>query len=178
MKQSSLKTILFILFFSLLSIQANKADTIEVDFTFTLHLYEDGNGNDLIAYPVQIYEDGKLKKKLVSSDKGFVKFFCLVNKEYKIVLVGKDDFVEKFLMIDTRNIDLHNWKHKNTEQVSLRYDVEVRLFKMKNPACQNFDFLKEEPCMLMRYDSEYDDFHDFATKELENKIKLELKKKC
>ena len=89
----------------------------------------------------------------------------------------KEEFVEKYLIIDTRNIDFHNWKYKNTEQVSLRYDVDLKVFKSKG-TCQDFGFLKEEPCMLMKYDSEYDDFHDFAPETLKNKIKNELKKKC
>lgn len=158
--------------------EANHAETLEVDFTFTLHLFEDGNGKDIVGHSVHIFEDGKLKRKVISADKGLVKFYCQANKEYKIVLVGNDDFVEKFLLIDTRNIDLKNWKYKSTSQVSLRYDVDVRLLRMNNPSCQDFSFLKEEPCLMMRYDSEYDDLHDFATKELESKIKAELKKKC
>jgi hypothetical protein len=172
------KISLLILFLCLLLQEANQAETLEVDFTFTLHLFDEASGADIIGQPVQVFEDGKLKRKVVSVEKGLVKFYCQINKEYRIVVSPKDDYVEKFLVIDTRNIDLNNWKYKNTPQVSLRYEVELRLFKMKNPACQDFNFLKEEPCMMMRYDSEYDDLHDFATKELENKIKAELKKKC
>jgi len=154
-----------------------KADTIEVDFTFTLHLIDDSKGKDLLNSPVHIYEDGKLKKKIISGEEGLAKFFCKPDKEYKIVLVGHEEFVEKYLLIDTRNIDFHNWKYNNTEQVSLRYDIDVKVFKTKG-SCQDFDFLKEEPCMLMKYDTEYNDFHDFAPEPLRNKIKEELKKKC
>ena len=101
-----------------------------------------------------------------------------IDKEYKIVLVPKDDYVEKLIIIDTRNIDVHNWKYKNTPQVSLKYEVDVRLFKQNKENCQDFSFLKEEPVMFMKYDSEYDDFHDFATQELASRIKKERKKKC
>jgi hypothetical protein len=91
--------------------------------------------------------------------------------------LSKDDYVAKHILFDTRNIDLVNWKYKATGQVSLKYDIDVRLFK-SGGACQDFSFLDNEAVMIMKYDTEYDDFHDFAQKELETKIKAELKKKC
>jgi hypothetical protein len=169
--------ILFFLFFLSSLFYKVEAETVEVDITFTLHLFDDDKGIDLVGTPVQIFEDDVLRKKLFTDEKGITKFYCKLDKEYKIKFPPQNNYVEKLIIIDTRNIDLQNWKYKKTPQVSLKYDVDVRLF-MQNGECKDFSFLKEEPVMYMKYDTEYDDFHDFSTNILAEKIKEERKKKC
>ena len=172
------KFLLIFFFISFLPLVFNSnAATDEVDFTITIHLFDDKLKVDLEGFILQIYEDGKARKKVNSVTGGIAKFFLKVDKEYKIVFLSKDDYVAKHILFDTRNIDLVNWKYKATGQVSLKYDIDVRLFK-SGGACQDFSFLDNEAVMIMKYDTEYDDFHDFAQKELETKIKAELKKKC
>jgi len=154
------------------------AQTQEVDFTFTLHLFDEDLGIDLENHAVQIFEDSARKKKIISGAKGLAKFFLKVVKQYRIVLTGNDNYVEKIILIDTRNIDYRNWKYKHTTQVSLKYHVEVRMFKEHPEKCQDYSFLKTEPVMYLKYDSEYDDLHDFSEVQLEARIKKERKRKC
>jgi hypothetical protein len=76
--------------------------------------------------------------------------------------------------VDTRNIDLKNWKYHKAKQFKYKYDIQIKLFEKES--CENFKFLAEKPIIHLQYSAEKKDIVDLADTKLSKQIKRERKK--
>jgi hypothetical protein len=101
-----------------------------------------------------------------------------LDNDYELVVVSSDNYIEKTLQIDTRNIALQNWKYKNSKNVSIGYEVQIQLFKPIALSCQNFAFLEKSPEMYLKYNANAKDIIDIVGDNVINQIKKERRKSC
>jgi len=154
------------------------AQTSAVQFPFSFHVFDEDTNLDLAEYELVLTEDGKPVKTIVTNEKGIVKYIFKIDKQYSIQVKSKNDYIGKTIFIDTRNINLSDWKYKKFETFSLEYDIHIKLFKQSDLRCQNFEFLKQTPVIFLKYDSNKKDILDVASDDIISQIKKERKHKC
>ena len=153
------------------------SQTQEVKLPFKFHVFDLDTKKDVAELPVNIFANDTLIKTIYTDESGKFSYVFFKEKNYKIVFTSKFDYLEKIILVDTRNIDYLNWKYKNENHVNIPFDIESSMFKLKNK-CQDFTFLKTIPVMDLRYDPKTLDFFDFSKDDLITRIKKERKKKC
>jgi hypothetical protein len=153
------------------------SQTQEVKLSFKFHIFDLDTKKDVVKLPVNIFVNDTLIKTINTDESGKFSYLFYKEKSYKIVFTATADYIEKIILIDTRNIDYLNWKYKKEDHVNIPYDIESSMIKPKNK-CQDFTFLKTIPVMDLRYDPKTLDFFDFSKDELITRIKKEMKKKC
>jgi hypothetical protein len=153
------------------------SQTQELKLPFKFHVFDLDTKKDVAELPVNIFANDTLIKTFYTDESGKFSYVFLKEKTYKIVFTSNFDYLEKIILVDTRNIDYLNWKYKNENHVNIPFDIESSMFKLKN-RCQDFTFLKTIPVMDLRYDPKTLDFFDFSKDELITRIKKERKKKC
>jgi len=150
--------------------------TESVYFDFSFKTFDEDKGNNLEDIDIQIFENGKLIKTLRTARDGRAFYNFELNKEYEVVISGKSKYIEKKILVDTRNIDLKNWKYHKAKQFKYKYDIQIKLFEKES--CENFKFLAEKPIIHLQYSAEKKDIVDLADTKLSKQIKRERKKNC
>ena len=93
---------------------------------------------------IEVYENGNLIKKLTTDRDGKAYQNFELNREYDIKInPGGGMYIQKWVKLDTRNIDLHAWKFKNRKEFRYYYQIEINLFEPER--CEQFAFLDQQP---------------------------------
>ncbi len=173
-----MKKISFFLFllFSLVGFKSQVHATESVYFDFSFKTFNEDNGQNLEDIDVQIYEDGKLIKTLRTDRDGRAFYHFELNKSYEVVVSGNSKYIEKKILVDTRNIDLKNWKYSKAKQFKYKYEIQIKLFEKES--CEDFKFLAEKPIIHLQYSSTKKDIVDLADNKISKKIKRERRKNC
>lgn len=154
----------------------SNAQTQSVVFDFVFITLEEDSNKVLKNTPIEIYEDGKLLKKITTNEQGKAFYDLQVNKEYDIYFKpNRTRYIQKYIKIDTRNIDLANWKYKDRKDFRSNYQIEINLFR--HESWQNFDFLKKEPIIHYKYVAKKGDLEDISDDTMLKKVKKERSKK-
>ena len=154
------------------------AQTQKVNFPFSFHVFDEFSKQNLEECALDIFENDKLVKTIYTNSIGVVKYNFKVENNYRIIVKSKDNYIEKIIEVDTRNIAFDTWKYKKSAEVNIDYEIQVQLFKPSELKCQNFTFLNSSPVMLLRYDTKSKDLKDLVGDEVLNQIKKERRKTC
>lgn len=171
-----MKKALFLTFFLVIFYIIGMPQTQSVVFDFVFITLEEDSNKVLKNTPIEIYEDGKLLKKITTNEQGKAFYDLQVNKEYDIYFKpNRTRYIQKYIKIDTRNIDLANWKYKDRKDFRSNYQIEINLFR--HESWQNFDFLKAEPIIHYKYDAKKGDLVDISDDTMLKRVKKERSKK-
>ena len=154
------------------------ARTETVSFPFSFRVSDEDSKQSLSEYSINVFENDLQVKTIRTGSDGVVKYNFKKDVEYKLVFTSNNSYIEKVIVVDTRNIELSKWKYKDDTNVSLGYDVDVRLFKPTFARCQNFNFLKTTPVMELRYNAKRHNLYDYSDNDVLTMIKKERKKNC
>jgi hypothetical protein len=126
---------------------------------------------------IEVYENGNLIKKLTTDRDGKAYQNFELNREYDIKINPEGGkYIQKWVKLDTRNIDLHAWKFKNRKEFRYYYQIEINLFEPER--CEQFAFLHQQPIINFKYNTKKRDLMDVADNRLTKRINKERKKKC
>lgn len=173
-----MKTIknLSLLFVFLFGIHFNSEGTESVFFDFSFKTFNEDTGKDLEDIDIQIFENGKLIKTLRTARDGRAFYNFELNKEYDVVVSGNSKYIEKKITVDTRNIDLKNWKYHKAKQFKYKYEIQIKLFEKES--CEDFSFLAKNSIIHLQYSSDKRDIIDLADNHISKQIKRERRKNC
>lgn len=174
-----MKKNLFALFFIFsVMLQYNAiAQTEHVIFDCSFKIWEQDLNKGLEKIKIEIYENGMLIKKLISDRDGMAYYNFDLNKEYDIKInPDKGRYVEKWVKLDTRDIDLKSWKYKDRKEFRYYYQIEINLFEPER--CEQYAFLVNQPIINFKYSSKKRDLMDVADNSMVKRINKERKKKC
>ena len=91
-----------------------QAQTEIVIFDCSFKVWEQDLQQTLQKIKIEVYENGNLIKKLTTDRDGKAYHNFELNKEYDIKINPEGGkYIQKWVKLDTRNIDLHSWKFKN-----------------------------------------------------------------
>ena len=153
------------------------AQTENVIFDCSFKVWEQDLQKTLQKIKIEIYENGILLKKLTTDKDGKACYYFDLNKDYDIKInPGAGRYIEKWVKLDTRNIDLKTWKFKNRKEFRYYYQIEINLFEPER--CEQFSFLNAAPIMNFKYSSKKRDVMDVADNRMVKRINKERKKKC
>ena len=168
---------LFCLFFTVFFANCINAQTENAIFDCSFKVWEQDLQQTLQKIKIEVYENGNLIKKLSTDRDGKAYYNFDLNKEYDIrINPEKGKYIEKWVKLDTRNIDLQSWKFKNRKEFRYYYQIEINLFEPER--CEKFAFLEQEPIMNFKYSSKKRDLMDVADNRIVKRINKERKKKC
>jgi hypothetical protein len=171
------KIILFFMFLLAISgFNQPVSATESVYFDFSFKTFHEDNGQNLEDVDVQIFENGQLIKTLRTARDGRAFFHFELNKEYDVVVGGNSKFIEKKIKVDTRNIDLKNWKYSKARQFKYKYEISIKLFEKES--CEDFTFLAQKPIIHLQYSIAKKDIVDLADNTITRQIKRERRKNC
>lgn len=172
-----MKTITYLLILALsIGSFSSKAVTKDVLFNLSLRTFDQDKDENLENISIDIYESGTLIKSIKTGIDGKAYYMFKLNKEYEIIVNENNNYIQKVIKLDTKNIDLENWKFKNSPNFFYDFEVAIKLFKKEN--CENFSFLKNEPIIYFKYDQHKKDLVDIADNSLTKKIAKERKREC
>ena len=172
MKKTLLLLSCVILFMNKLS-----AQTENVIFDCSFKVWEQDLNQTLQKIKIEVYENGVLLKKMTTDKDGKAYQNFELNKEYDIKInPGGGRYIEKWVKLDTRNIDLKSWKFKNRKEFRYYYQIEINLFEPER--CEQFAFLHQEPIINYKYSPKKRDLRDVADNRMVKRINKERKKKC
>lgn len=168
----------FLIYFCLLLIaNSSKAQTEKVIFDCSFKVWEQDLQQTLQKIKIEVYENGKLIKKLSTDRDGKAYYNFDLDKDYDIKInPGGGKYIEKWVKLDTRNIDLKSWKFKNRKEFIYYYQIEINLFEPER--CEQFAFLHQQPIMNFKYSPKKRDLMDVADNRMVKQINKERKKKC
>ena len=173
MKKSTLLLICAFIGFSLNC----QAQTQNVIFDCSFKVWEQDLHQTLQKIKIEVYENGNLIKKLTTDRDGKAYYNFDLNKEYDIKINPEGGrYIQKWVKLDTRNIDLETWKFKNRKEFRYYYQIEINLFEPES--CEQFAFLHQEPIMYFKYSNKKRDLMDTADNHIVRRINKERKKKC
>ena len=176
LKLQKMKPSFIIAFYFLFALSnAGFSQTKSLHLNFKFHVSNVDLKKDLEDVVVQFEVDGKIIKTLKTARNGTTQYLMDLGKEYKITF-SYGNLVQKFMIVDTRNIDLEKWKFKKNNEVRLNYDVEMELFGKER--CQNFDFMNDVAWRHLKYVPEKGDITDISNDDTRNHAEKERKKKC
>ena len=168
---------LLYLFLVLACVNSSLAQTQNVIFDCSFKVWEQDLQKTLQKIKIEVYEDGKLIKKLTTDRDGKAYYNFELNKDYDIKInPGGGQYIEKWVKLDTRNIDLESWKFKNRKEFRYYYQIEINLFEPER--CEQFAFLNTQPIMNFKYSHKKRDLMDVADNRMVKRINKERKKKC
>ena len=153
------------------------AQTQNVIFDCSFKVWEQDLHQTLQKIKIEVYENGNLIKKLTTDRDGKAYYNFDLNKEYDIKINPEGGrYIQKWVKLDTRNIDLETWKFKNRKEFRYYYQIEINLFEPER--CEQFAFLHLEPIMNFKYSNKKRDLMDTADNHIVRRINKERKKKC
>lgn len=150
--------------------------TENVYFDFSFKTFNEDNGQNLEDIDIQIFENGKLIKTLRTARDGRAFYNFELNREYEVLISGNSKYIEKKITVDTRNIDLENWKYQKAKQFKYKYEIQIKLFEKES--CEDFQFLAEKPIIHLQYSKSKKDIVDLADNHISKQIKKERRKNC
>jgi hypothetical protein len=173
-----MKKSIFLLFAAIIGLNIIAfAQTENVIFDCSFKVWEQDLQQTLQKIKIEVYENGNFIKKLTTDRDGKAYHNFELNKEYDIKInPGGGRYIEKWVKLDTRNIDLKSWKFKNRKEFRYYYQIEINLFEPER--CEQFAFLHQEPIMNFKYIGKKRDLKDIADNRLVKRINKERKKKC
>lgn len=168
---------LLIVFLNVIMIKNGFGQTENVIFDCSFKVWEQDLQLSLPKIKIEVYENGQLIKKLITDRDGKAYYNFELNKDYDIKInPGGGRYIEKWVKLDTRNIDLNTWKFKNRKEFRYYYQIEINLFEPER--CEQFAFLTAQPIMNFKYSNKKRDLMDVADNRMVKKINRERKKKC
>jgi hypothetical protein len=171
------KSILLIACALVILSNTSKAQTQNVIFDCSFKVWEQDLQKTLQKIKIEVYENGNLIKKLSTDRDGKAYYNFELNKEYDIKInPGGGRYIEKWVKLDTRNIDLASWKFKNRKEFRYYYQIEINLFEPER--CEQFAFLYQQPIINFKYSTKKRDLMDVADNSMVKRINKERKKKC
>jgi len=171
------KLILLICCAVLILNNSSNAQTENVIFDCSFKVWEQDLQKTLQKINIEIYENGNLIKKISTDRDGKAYHNFELNKEYDIKINPSGGrYIEKWVKLDTRNIDLQTWKFKNRKEFRYYYQIEINLFEPER--CEQFAFLYQQPIINFKYSSKKRDLMDVADNRMVKRINKERKKKC
>lgn len=171
------KSIVLLIFAIILFNRNMMAQTENVIFDCSFKVWEQDLQQTLQKIKIEIYENGSLIKKLTTDRDGKAYYIFDLNKEYDIRINPEGGrYIQKWVKLDTRNIDLNGWKFKNRKEFRYYYQLEINLFEPER--CEQFAFLHQQPIMDFKYSRKKRDLLDVADNHMVKRINKERKKKC
>jgi hypothetical protein len=150
--------------------------TNDVLFNFSIKTFDQDTRKNLENISIDIYENGELMKTLYSGTDGMTYYRIKLDKEYELVVNSGNSYIEKRIIVNTKDIDLSSWKYSNRTSFVYDYQLEIKLFKKEY--CEDFKFLKNEPIIHLKYDEKKRDMVDLVSSSISGKIEKERKKRC
>ena len=92
------------------------------------------------------------------------------------LVVNEGAKLSKLIRLDARNFDLSNWRYKEINHFTLRYEFEIMLFEPE--WCEKYEFLKDTPVIHYVFDPRKKDMVDIAAPGILKRIEKERKKSC
>ena len=151
------------------------AQTKDLVITLYIHVMDQNTGADLEDVEVLFETDSLPPRKLLTARKGTTQFLADVGRQY-VIRFSYPGMVSKFMILDTRDLDLATWKFKQKTSVRIGYDIEMKLFKPQ--ACQDFSYLKGSPWFHLKYMKSEGDIVEVGEAGLEKKTNRERKRTC
>jgi hypothetical protein len=166
--------LLFLLLVNFYSVGFSK--TNDVLFNFSFKTFDQDSKQNLAEVDIDIYEKGEYVKTIKTGLDGMAYYRMKLDKEYELVVNSGSKYIEKRIIVNTKNIDLYSWKYSNKSSFVYDYQIEIKLFKTEH--CEDFRFLKNEPIIHLIYDDKKKDMIDLVSTSITKKINRERKKKC
>ncbi len=176
--KNQMKKIILLLISSFIGLASvTQAQTEIVIFDCSFKVWEQDLQQTLPKIKIEVYENGNLIKKLTTDRDGKAYQNFELNREYDIKINPEGGkYIQKWVKLDTRNIDLHAWKFKNRKEFRYYYQIEINLFEPER--CEQFAFLHQQPIINFKYNTKKRDLMDVADNRLTKRINKERKKKC